>query len=521
MTEESRSAGNGLSHGKLLPLLLFMLAFGIRLIFVHVAPNNTTDAFSRYHYGVLWLQHPGSLPLASSTDAWLPLHIWLLGVVLWGMKSEMSARIFTAALGAATVVFFWSIVRRAFDRPVALASALVLALFGFHIAFSVTTGSEVPTIFFLAAGIYGWLRFASDSRWVWAIFSAVMLGAASLCRFEAWLCAPILGLMLLDFDGGLAAVWSNRPQLWRAVGFVVLASMASVGWLIFSFLKWGDALELPHRTMWLNQHFRPAVLHHSFIFRLLTVPISLLVSISPVIAGLALFGVLRVFKQRMSPARAIAVLTLVLFAFNYWNSIRFEVTQARYTLLYSWLLIPFAFEGLRWLGERWPRVNLRSAFAGVVFFFVLWQAGIVLGATYARPAIADRLAQMSPTLPPQHEMRELTHWILTHHSSGPMILDDFNWESPGVVRITHLDPSDTFEIRAQHYADHAVLVQELEKFVATRHPDLLVAAPYGPIGTLWSVDDREQVEVENLGVRLQQKWKSENWRAYEIIYSRK
>jgi hypothetical protein len=397
----------------------------------------------------------------------------------------------------------------------------VLALFGFHIAFSITTGSEVPTIFFLAAGIYGWLRFASDRRWMGAVFSAAMLGAASLCRFEAWLCAPVLGLMLLDSEGGLESLWSDRPRLWRAVGFVLLGSMAAIGWLIFSFLKWGDALELPHRTMWLNQHFRPAGLHHSFMFRLLTVPISLLVSTSPVIAGLACLGMLRVFEQRMRPARAIAVLTLVLFAFNYWNSVRYEVTQARYTLLYSWLLIPFAFVGLAWFGERWPRMNLRSAFAGLVFFFILWQTGIVLGATYAGPAIADRLAQMSPTLPLHYEMRELTHWILTNHSSGPMILDDFNWESPAVARITHLDPSETFEITPEHYADHAVLVQELEKFITTHHPDLLVAAPYGPIGTLWSVDNREHVEVENLGIQLRRKWKSENWRGYEIIYGGK
>lgn len=518
MLEESRGEGNGLSRAKQLLGLLFVLAFGIRLIFVHVAPNGTTDAWSRYHYAVLWLQHPESLPLATTTDAWLPLHIWLLGAVLWLTKSELSARIFTAALGAMTVLVFWSIVRRAFDRQVAVASSLVLALFGFHIAFSVTTSSEVPTIFFLATGIYGWLRFASDGKWTWAILSALMFGAASLCRFEAWLYAPVLGLMLLDYEDSWKLVWSNKAQLQRAVGFLLLGSMAAAGWLIFSFLRWGDALELPHRTMWLNLHFQP--LHHSFLFRLFTVPISLLVSISPVIAGLACLGVLRVFREGSRPARGIAVLTIVLFAFNYWNSVRYEVTQARYTLLYSWLLIPFAFEGLRWLGQRWRPMNLRSAFTGVVLFFVLWQAGIVLGATYTRPAIADRLAQMSPTLPLRHEMRELTNWILTNHPSGPMILDDFNWDSPAVARITHLKPSETFEIRSQHYADQAFLKAELQNFVAIHRPDILITSPYGPIGILWSVDHREQPQVENLGIQLQQKWKSENWRVYEIVYDR-
>ena len=520
MPEESRTEGDDLrSRRTLVALLLLVVAFAIRLIFVFIAPNGTTDAWSRYHYAVLWLQHPGSLPAATSTDAWLPLHIWLLGAVLWLTKSELGARIFTVVIGAATVVLFWSIVRLAFDRQVAFFSALVLAFFGFHIAFSVTTGSEAPTIFFVAAGIYGWLRFAADDRWKWAFFSALMFGAASLCRFEAWLCAPVLGLMLLDSEGGWAKVLSNRRQLLRAVGFVLLASMASLGWLIFSFLKWGDPLELPHRTMWLNLHFQP--FHHSLLFRFFTVPIALLVSISPVIVGLACVGLLRSFEQAGRPARALAVLTLVLFAFNYWNSTRYEVTQARYTLLYSWLLIPFAFDGLRSLVQRWPRLAPRSAFAGVVVFFVLWQAGIVLGASYARPAIADRLAQMSPTLPLHHEMRELTHWILTNHPSGPLILDDYNWDSSAVSRITHLKPSETFLIRAEHYADQAVLRQELEKFMAAHHPEVLVAAPRGPIGTMWSVDNREQLEVEDMGIRLQRKWKSENWRVYDIVYFQK
>lgn len=190
---KSRSSALGLS-------LLFLAALGIRLPFLFVAPNGTTDAWSRYHYAVLWLQHPGSLPRATSSDAWLPLHIWLIGGVLWLFKTEMAARVFTAILGALTVVFLWGIVARAFDRRIAWASSLLLALFGFHIALSVTTGSEVPTIFFMAVGTYAWVRYATRKSATWILLSAFTFGAACLCRFEAWLCAPVLGLLLLDSD---------------------------------------------------------------------------------------------------------------------------------------------------------------------------------------------------------------------------------------------------------------------------------------------------------------------------------
>jgi hypothetical protein len=501
-------------------LFLFLLAFCSRLIFLHAAGNNTTDAWSRYHYAMLWLQHPLSLPQASATDAWLPLHFWLLGAAQWLTKSDVGVRVFTAVLGALTVLFFCSIVARSFDRRNALASALVLAFFGFHIAFSVTTSSEAPTIFLIAAGIYGWVRFASGADWKWGVFSAVMFGAASLCRFEAWLCAPVLGLMLLDAEPNAISAQSRLRPLGRAAGFAVLGSAAAIGWLIFSFIKWGDALELPHRTMWLNLHFRAAVLHHSLIFRLFEVPASLLITLNPLVVVLACIGLFRVFTRGMRPARGLAVLTFVLFAFNYWNSMRYEATQARYTLMYSWLLIPFAFEGLHWLGERWPRLNSRAAYTTVVIFFVLWQAGIVAGATYGPPKIADRLSQMSPTVPPHHEMRELTNWLLKNHPSGPAILDDFNWESPAVIRITRWKESETFEVTAEHYKDPQLLKQELEDFVQSRHPDLLVVSPYGPIGNLWSVADRDQFEVENLGIQLQRKWTGEHWRIYAITYQK-
>jgi hypothetical protein len=503
---------------KPLLLFLFLLAFGSRLVFLHAAGNNTTDAWSRYHYAVLWLQHPLSLPQATATDAWLPLHFWLLGAVLWLTKSDVGVRLFTAGLGALTVLFFWGIVARSFDRRNALASALVLALFGFHIAFSVTTGSEAPTIFLMAAGIYGWLRFASDADWKWAVFSAAMFGAASLCRFEAWLCAPVLGLMLLDAEPNSISAQSRRRQVGRAAGFALLGSAAAIGWLIFSFIKWGDALELPHRTMWLNQHFRAAVLHHSFLFRWFAVPVSLLISLSPLVVVLACAGLFGVFARRMRPARGIAVLALALFAFNCSNSIRYEATQARYTLLYSWLLIPFAFEGLHWLEERWPRLNPKTNLIAVVVLFVLWQAGILAAATYGPPNIADRLAQMSPTVPLHHEMRELTNWLLKNPGSGPAILDDFNWESPAVVRITNWKSSETFQVTAEHYKDPQLLKQQLDDFVRSRHPDLLVVSPYGPIGNLWSVSDRDQFEVEYLGIQLQRKWKGEHWRIYAITY---
>lgn len=499
--------------------LLFTAAFAIRLPFLWIAPNNTTDAWSRYHYAILWLQRPAELPHATSVDAWLPLHFWLLGAVIWVTKSEMGARVFTALLGAMTVPFFWGIVKRAFDPDVALASSIALILFDFHIAFSVTTGSEIPTIFFMAAGAYAWLRYASDEGWHWALLSALMLGAACLCRFEAWLFPPVLALMTLDSGSGFRPFSLDSRTFKRALIFTCLAAASPVGWLTFSYLKWGDPLELPHRTAWLNLHFRPTVLRHDTTFRLFSVPGSLLVSLSPLVALLACVGFVCVFRQSSRPARSLVLLALTMLIFNYWSALRYEATQARYTLLYSWLLLPCAFFGGRCLAKRWNGVRPRAVLTATLIFFFLWQLAVVAAAAYAPPKIADRLGGMSPTLPLHHEMRGLTSWLLRNHPpSQPVVLDDFNWESAAISRFAHLDPDVTFGVTATHYANPITLKPDLEQFVANNHPLLLICSPYGPIGTMWSVDSRQQLDVPDFGLHLELRWAGERWRVYAITY---
>ncbi|HTZ95299.1 MAG TPA: glycosyltransferase family 39 protein [Terriglobales bacterium] len=501
-------------HWRAALFFLFLIAFAVRLVFLEVAPNNTTDAWSRYHYAVLWLQNPTHLPIATSSDAWLPLHIWLLGVVLWLAKTETATRVFTALLGSLTVVLCASIFARIFSRRVGFVSALLLALFGFHVAFSITTSSEVPTIFFLAAGMYGWVRYAADDGRLWLALSGLALGAACLCRFEAWLVAPVLAFMLLPLVGG-----SPEGSLKKAVKFAVVGCAASIFWLFFSLAKWGDALELPHRTMWLNANFRPAVLHHGMVFRAFAVPGSLLISLSPLILTLAFVGVIAVIARGPSIARAIAFVLIVLLLFNWWNSIRYETTQARYTLLYSWLFIPFAYESLCRLSKRWRWIAGRAAFAGVAAFFVIWQAGIILGAKYAPPVVADRLGVMSPLVPLGHELRALTDWLkLNVHTGKAIVLDDFNWDSPAIARFGNLDGESTLEIRQQDYADRLFLKATLNQFIATRRPGIVICSPYGPIGEIWKVDSQTQISIGNPAMMLDLQWQSEHWRIYKISY---
>src|SRR5690348_5621449 len=110
---------------------LLALALAVRLPFIWIAPNNGTDALSRFEYAEDWLKAPGLLPVATSEHHWLPLHFWLLGSVLSWWHSERGVRLLTALFGALTILPYWGMMRRILDRGVALASAVAFALFSY------------------------------------------------------------------------------------------------------------------------------------------------------------------------------------------------------------------------------------------------------------------------------------------------------------------------------------------------------------------------------------------------------
>jgi Dolichyl-phosphate-mannose-protein mannosyltransferase len=495
---------------------LFLAALALRVIFVFIAPNNSTDAWSRYLVGMVWLRHPHQLPPATASAAWLPMHFWILGSVAWITKSEVGARCFSVLLGSFTVLLLAGIARRSFGPRGALWSAILLAFFGLHVAFSVTTSSEALTIFLMAFGLYAWIRCAECGNISWMLSSAAAFNIACLCRFEPWLCGPTLALLLVNTDSGSLSLASRRR--WSmALSFGFLSSLGAIGWLIFSGLKWGDALKLPHRTMWLNADFQPN--HHSVLFRALAAPGSIVISLSPVIAALGIFGAIHIARSGTRSARAIVALTFVLFAFNYYSSIRYETTQARYTLLYSWLIIPLAVEGLVCSTARLRHPLAGIAFAELLTFFILWQAGIATAAIYAPQPIADHLGAFSPMIPLHAELRDLTDWSKTNGSRhGPVILDDYNWESVDILRFGRLRATETFTISQQDYDDSVGLHDRLQRFIEEQHPGLLICSPEGPIGRDWCAGNHDHIEVPGLELQFLPLWQGRHWRIYRISY---
>jgi 4-amino-4-deoxy-L-arabinose transferase-like glycosyltransferase len=492
-------------------LWLFLAALIARLAFLPLTNNNGTDAWTRYTIALSWLKNPSQLP----SSVWLPLHFWLLGSALYFWSSEWCARLFTMLLSTLTILPYWGTMRRVFDLRVAFWSALLFALFGFHIAYSVTTSSEGPTIFFLVVGFYGWVRLRLGDGWIWLLPSGLALSAASLCRFEVWVVLPVLAFFLLDFSQGWTSLWRNRRAWAQAVSFALAASAGAIGWMLYSFSKWGDPLAAAKGSAWQSQHM---LLHQSLFYRLVAIPGALVVTLSPLIAGLAVWGILEL-RVRSQPVRqTLAVVALSMIGFQVFNSVTSNLTMARFTLMYSWLLIPFAFDGLFRLAQRWPDLASRFALSSTLLFFLLWQVGTTLGAYFAPPAIAAKLSSVAATLPLDPELRNLTRWLQINRKPGEaVVVDQYLFEAVDIARYSGI-PFSEF-LAAPVPPDGSLSDLKVVEFISQRHPRFLVYCPSGMLGRVWSLGDREETKLPPLPqLELHRLWQGERYRVYEIEF---
>ena len=493
---------------------VFILGLAVRVTFVFLANNNGTDAWTRYEIAGFWLTAPGHLP----SEVWPPLHFWILGTGLWIWKSEWAARLLTAAFGSLTILPYWGLLRRVFGRGTALWSILFFALFGFHVAYSVTTSSEGPTIFFLVLGFYGWVRFLLSEGWPWLLVGGAGFSAASLCRYEVWIMIPLLAVCTLAFSGR-GRGWLNRRTWIDTVSFALSASIGAMGWMLYNLRVWGDPLAAAKRNAFTAKYLQP---HHSLVHRLIAVPGALIVTLSPLFAVLVSWGLWEVVRRTQVPQetlkRALAAVALFLVTLQIINSVHSNLTMARFTLMYSWLLIPYAFEALRVLLERWRVLEPHAVVCSAVVLFLLWQAGSIIGAYYGPPEFASRLSSVAPTLPLDPELRDLTHWLKTHRKSGDqVVVDQYNYEAVDIIRYSNTPFSEALPVTEA--LDLSTARNQFIDFLDRRRPRLLIYCPKGMLGNLWPLGDQNESAVPELAIRLRRLWRGERYRVYEIEFS--
>jgi hypothetical protein len=483
----------------------------VRLPFIFLTNNASGDAWQRYQIGLVWSVAPNHVP----SLVWLPMHFWILGVALRAWKTELMARLVSLLFGILTVFPLWGLVRRSFGVGVAVWSALSVAMLGIHIGYSVNSSSEATTVFFLVVGVYAWIRFrhGDDNEYVWAVLSGLALSAACLCRYE-----PVIAVIVLAALGFLPRDTVRGAVILRGslFVFVITASAGFFGWCAFSYLKWHDPFFHAHHTMALNSA-DPIVSEQTGLYRLFVVPAAMVASLGP-LALLAPFGIRRSITRIASPKAALAILALALMLSHYANAVLHYVTQARYILIYVWLWVPFAYEGMgfspRRLESRWNHRTVAILF----MVFLVWQTGITAAAQFGPPWLADRLGRVAPTLPFRTGLRHLIVWMSRQPKPHvAAIVDNFNYEATFIVRFT--SPGCIFTAPDPD-ADTAELERNLIQFIQERHPHLLVYSPKGRLSEVLSISRKGDLVTTRSGLsfHLHRLWQENetDYSAYEI-----
>ena len=211
-----------------------------------------------------------------------------------------------------TVLLLFGIVRRlTHSRPIALLGALTFGVNPNIVYLSLTPMSE-PVFFFLIAlsgyCLFRWM-YEQNDRWMIACAVAVML--STLSRYEAWVLAPCLAVVLL-FESYRSYKNADRARLWLFLlgAFISLAGILL--WFLWNKWMFGDFFQF---APW---KYRPPSSAANFPMRYrqesvtLTLVRALLNVFGPIvmIAGLGGIAVIRKFVHR--PIQYFAYLFLAL-----------------------------------------------------------------------------------------------------------------------------------------------------------------------------------------------------------------
>lgn len=229
------------------------------------------------------------LPLESIGPVWLPLPHFLL-LPFAAIDALFTSGIAGVALGIpcliGTGLLLFSITRRSTgSRPIALLSACLFCLNPNVIYLALTPMSELPLFFFFALGGYALLRWITDGADKWLALAAAAVALSSLCRYEAWLLAPLVALIALH--RGLSAWKSSVREVAIKMLLIALLSIAGILlWLCWNAYEFGD----PFRFAPWNFRSGPFSVNNPKGYRQEAVPLTLLKAIVNIFGPMALLA---------------------------------------------------------------------------------------------------------------------------------------------------------------------------------------------------------------------------------------
>lgn len=161
-------------------------------------------------FGV-WLHGPWHFPLSQPLQA-PPLFPWIIAGAFSVSETPIMGIYVSAALGVATVVIYFALLRRFYGDRLGLAGAALLAASDLHVAFSRMALTDVALTFFFVVGAYLFARLAEFAptrstaiglarRVCWSMAVGAAAGAAWNTKYNGWMLLVVLATTWLAVAG--------------------------------------------------------------------------------------------------------------------------------------------------------------------------------------------------------------------------------------------------------------------------------------------------------------------------------
>jgi 4-amino-4-deoxy-L-arabinose transferase-like glycosyltransferase len=462
-TDASRSS---LPASRKFVIAILLAGAVLRIVSFFLSENAGGDALSRAYQTARWLQHP---TLDLHFDVWLPIHFWLMAVpsIIVG-DVELGSRLLSLVLGILSVGLVWLLTRELDARGSAVFSTIIFALYSLHIAYSSTSSSDVPYIFFLLGGLALFFR-ARNTEEISPLFSggiSLTLGAGM--RYEAWI-----------FIAALNAILLFRRRIKSLAFFLVTSGAFPVFWMIYEWITRGHPLYSPK----LNYSWVANDLNFygtSLTYRLLLPPGVIFITLTPI----AILGAVLALRH---VARKKGLLMEFFFVAVFFTAVQFyqiaaggTMSYARYTLTLGTMVAVLAGIGLYHSFPKWAGVVAALMLVNVVGLFLL--------ATVNNPYV-NKIRSVAPVLHFTTYLEETGKYLKDNlKDNDALVLDEFNYETNQIAAVAGmplLGSERVFVIPDRTDPEkQKKKLAELAPYLHTRRPAYLV---YGLEGELRQV----------------------------------
>jgi 4-amino-4-deoxy-L-arabinose transferase-like glycosyltransferase len=357
---------------RLLIGLLLVAALVPRLAVFPINENLFGDAVARTELAERWLRQPHLIEsFADGAQQFGPLHVYLVGAALTVLDREHAGRAVSLLFGVLSVVPLFFLTRRLFGWRAGVWAGLAFAVWGMHVQFSTTAGSEAVALFLMLCVFTLYAQAFEERRFGPVFGAAVVLNLACALRYDAWLYIPLLALL---------------PLLWAKDRVAAVTLAVAFGLLCLPFpLLWMQGNELAHGDPFYPIEYIDAF-HRDWVqgmlgglqpwrFRLQSLfywPGTAVLTLTPGVAVLGMVGMVKAWRERPE-TRWLVLAALVPTAYYTFRAVVLAnfMPLERFTVTQLVLLLPFVALGYSAWAVAWSERARRVMAGGVIALAVV------------------------------------------------------------------------------------------------------------------------------------------------------